>query len=260
MDNDRKFFKSEQDGALLAYRETGPADAPTVILMHGWGCTADTLRVIEQSLSKEFHVYNVDFPGFGASPEPPEVWGVADYAALIGRFIDACKIERPMLLGHSFGGRVGITLASVRHDISKMILVDAAGIKPKRPLKYYWNVYSYKTWKWLMRALMGREKADAVIAARKVGSADYRNLSPRMRAVMSRVVNEDLRHLMPEIAAPTLLMWGENDTATPLSDARTMNGLIKGSGLVTFAGCGHYSFLDNTPRFLAVLQSFVHSS
>ncbi|MDE7369928.1 MAG: alpha/beta hydrolase, partial [Muribaculaceae bacterium] len=89
--------------------------------------------------------------------------------------------------------------------------------------------------------------------------SDYRNSSPKMRAIMSKVVNEDLCHLMPEISAPTLLIWGENDTATPLSDAKKMERLIPDAGLVSFPGCGHYSFLDNPGQFAAVLNSFLKS-
>ncbi|MDE5970359.1 MAG: alpha/beta hydrolase, partial [Muribaculaceae bacterium] len=79
------------------------------------------------------------------------------------------------------------------------------------------------------------------------------------RAIMSKVVNEDLCHLMPKISAPTLLIWGENDTATPLSDAKKMERLIPDAGLVSFPGCGHYSFLDNPGQFAAVLNSFLKS-
>lgn len=80
-----------------------------------------------------------------------------------------------------------------------------------------------------------------------------------MRAILSRVVNEDLRSVMPGISAPTLLVWGENDTATPMRDARIMERLIPGAGLVSFPGCGHYSFLDNPVQFAAVLRSFLKS-
>ena len=78
-----------------------------------------------------------------------------------------------------------------------------------------------------------------------------------MRAIMSKSIAQDLKHLMPLIKAPTLLIWGENDTATPLSDAKTMNRLIPDSGLVAFPGCGHYSFLVNPSGFAAVINSFL---
>lgn len=74
---------------------------------------------------------------------------------------------------------------------------------------------------------------------------------------MSKSVNEDLCHLMPSIKAPTLLLWGENDTATPLSDARKMERLIPDAAVVSFTGAGHYSFLDAPAQFAAVLRSFL---
>ena len=75
---------------------------------------------------------------------------------------------------------------------------------------------------------------------------------------MSKVIAQDLRHLMPEIKAPTLLIWGEHDDATPLADAHKMEALIPGSGLVVLPG-DHYSFLRSPAQFAAVLSSFLAS-
>lgn len=208
-----------------------------------------------------YRVINVDFPGFGRSQEPAEVWGVDDYTRLMEQFISTLGIKRPTLLGHSFGGRVGILYASRHDDVEALILVDAAGIKPHRTLKYYWKVYTFKAMKRLMYLVYGREEAERRLEARraKAGSSDYASASPMMRRILSRVVNEDLTDRLALIKAPTLLVWGENDTATPIADARKMERLIPGAGLVSFAGCGHYSFLDNPGQFAAVLRSFLDS-
>lgn len=250
---------TELCGTRLHYRVEG--DGLPLILMHGWGCNLTTLASIEAvAIAAGRKVYNIDFPGFGQSPEPPEVWGVDDYTRLVEAFVKSEGIENPALLGHSFGGRIGI-LYSSRNPVEKLILVDAAGVKPKRPLKYYIKVYSFKTMKRLWRILLGAQRAQARIDAMraKAGSSDYASASPRMRAILSKVVNEDLRHVMPSIKAPTLLIWGEADTATPLSDAKTIAKLIPDSGLVSFPGCGHYSFLDNPRQFAAVLTNFLNS-
>lgn len=229
-----------------------------VILMHGWGCDHTTLASIEQLLTGSFTVYNVDFPGFGDSTEPPVEWSMEQYTAIIEQMVKAERISRPIMMGHSFGGRVGIVYAS-RNDVDKLVLIDAAGVKPRRSLKYYFKVYSYKAYRRLLPLLVGRNRADKIIDnyRRRVGSSDYNNASPMMRRIMSRVVNEDLCHLMPMIKCPTLLVWGENDTATPLADARKMEHLIPDAGLVTFSGAGHYSFLDNPYQFTAVIRSFL---
>ncbi|MDY3857499.1 MAG: alpha/beta hydrolase [Muribaculaceae bacterium] len=232
-----------------------------LILMHGWGCNHSTVRSIAATAEKSHRVYNVDFPGFGDSPEPADVWSVYDYADLIENFIRREGLYDPVLVGHSFGGRVAIILGS-RIPVSKIILVDAAGIKPRRTLRYYYKVYSFKAAKAAMKLIFGKEGAQKRIdrLRAKRGSSDYAQATPRMRAIMSRVVNEDLTPLIPKVKAPTLLIWGENDTATPLADAKKMNSLLPDSGLVSFPGCGHYSFLDNPGQFARVLASFLQST
>ena len=246
------------DGVKLHYTVEGSGNP--LILMHGWGCSHQTVASIAAVAAENHTVYNVDFPGFGESPEPPEVWGVEQYTRLIEEFARRLGLERPSLVGHSFGGRVGLLFAS-RGDVDKLILIDAAGVKPRRSLKYYYKVYSFKLMKRLMRLIFGRQGAERRIEAQRArrGSADYASSSPRMRAILSKVVNEDLKSVMPSIKAPTLLIWGEDDTATPMRDARTMERLIPDAGLVSFPGCGHYSFLDNRGQFAAVLRSFLNS-
>ena len=111
----------------------------------------------------------------------------------------------------------------------------------------------------LIKLLYGKEEGQRRIEARRArhGSSDYAQASPRMRAILSKVVNEDLRYVLGSIKAPTLLVWGENDTATPMRDARIMEKEIPDAGLVSFPGCGHYSFLDNPVQTAAVLRSFL---
>lgn len=242
----------------LNFHYTVEGSGSPVILMHGWGCNLTTLASVEKVAVENHTVYNVDFPGFGLSQEPSEVWGVEKYTQLIEELVKVENIENPILLGHSFGGRVGI-LYSSRNQVKKLILVDAAGVKPRRSLKYYLKVYSFKISKRLMPLIYGKEGAKKRIEAARAkrGSSDYNNATPMMRAILSKVVNEDLKYCMPQIKAPTLLIWGENDTATPLRDAQTMEKLIPDAGLVSFPGCGHYSFLDNPIQFAAVLRSFL---
>ena len=228
-----------------------------VFLLHGWGCTGEIFKHISSVLSTAYTTYSFDFPGFGASNEPGAVWGVEEYTRMVEQFAKENSIENPALVGHSFGGRVSIVYAS-RNAVSRVVLVDAAGIKPKRPLKYYWKVYTFKAMKWLCNTLLPKDKAQAIIdkRCRGAGSSDYSNASPMMRAILSKVVNEDLKHLMPAIKAPTLLFWGNLDTATPLSDAKTMERLIPDAGLVIAHGTGHFSFLENQGLFTAVIKNF----
>ncbi|MBR5151182.1 MAG: alpha/beta hydrolase [Bacteroidaceae bacterium] len=169
---------------------TGKGEA--VLLLHGWGCTHDIFKSLASLLATQYRVYSFDFPGFGASQEPDEVWGVEEYTRLVEKFVKDNAIESPALVGHSFGGRVSL-LYSSRNSVSKVVLVDAAGIKPKRSWKYYYKVYTYKCAKWLCNTLLPKEKAEAALnrLRKYAGSSDYNNASPMMRRILSKVVNED---------------------------------------------------------------------
>lgn len=246
----------------LKFHYTDNGDGPrTIVLMHGWGCDHSTLATVERTaLECGLRAVNVDFPGFGGSDEPGEVWGVEEYTQAVERLLDELGVSNPILLGHSFGGRVGILYASRHPEVEKLILVDAAGVKPRRSFNYYRKVYSFKLLKYVMYLSMGRKEAEHRLDQRraKAGSADYAKASPMMRRILSKVVNEDLRSVMPGIKAPTLLVWGKNDTATPMRDAEIMEKLIPNAGLVAFDGAGHYSFLDNMQGFQAVLKNFLN--
>lgn len=252
--------KLQHNGVEMFYTVEG--EGSPVVLMHGWGCTHDTVKSIADVCQKSHKVFTVDFPGFGQSTEPSSgdsVWGVEEYTQIIERLVAVEGIENPILIGHSFGGRVAIVYAS-RNDVDKIVLVDAAGVKPRRKLSYYVKVYSFKLAKHWLKLVYGKEEGARRIEKLrgKRGSKDYAQSSATMKAVLSKVVNEDLCHLMPKIKAPTLLIWGKNDTATPLSDAKKMEKLIPDAGLVAFDDCGHYSFLDNRHGFAAVLNSFIN--
>ncbi|MBD5306675.1 MAG: alpha/beta hydrolase [Bacteroides sp.] len=244
-------------GVDLNFTDSGEKELRPVVIMHGWGCNISTVASIANIFKDRMRVINIDLPGHGESSEPPSVWGVEDFVFMLEEFVATLGLNKPSLIGHSFGGRVAIQFAS-RNDTERIMLVDAAGIKPKRSLKWHIKVRYFKTAKKLLPLILGKEKGERIVETmrRKKGSADYAAASPMMRAVMSKCVNQDLKRFMPDIKAPTLLVWGEKDTATPLSDARTMEKLIPDAGLVSFPGCGHYSFLDNPSGFRAVTESF----
>lgn len=162
-------------GLRLHYTDSGSGPR-TLVLMHGWGCDHTTVASIERTALEEgWRVVNVDFPGFGQSQEPGDVWGVEEYTRAIEELVRRLEIERPSLLGHSFGGRVGILYASRHPEVDRLILVDAAGIKPRRTFTYYRKVYTFKAMKWLMYLALGKKEAERRLDARraKAGSSDY---------------------------------------------------------------------------------------
>lgn len=244
------------EGITLRYTDCG--EGRPLLLLHGWGCDGTIFDFVQPHLAERFRVLTLDLAGFGRSDEPAAVWGIEEYTRSVEAIARHEGITRPILVGHSFGGRVSILFAS-RNATCKVVLVDSAGVKPRRTMAYYRKVYTYKIARRLLPLAVGRARAERVIDRyrSKAGSSDYNNASPRMRAILSKCVNEDLCHVMPRIEAPTLLFWGECDTATPLSDAHRMERLIPDAGLVSVAGAGHFSFLENRDLFIRVIDSFL---
>ena len=246
-------------GLNINYTERGEGDL--VVLLHGWG---SNITLFEQSiaiLERKYKVIAMDMPGFGESEEPKEPWDVDNYVDFVLEFLKDYNPSKITVLGHSFGGRVIIKMCSreLPFEIQKVILVDAAGVKPKKTLKQKTKQKIYKATKSIYSSDMVQKMfPDALENLRKRnGSADYNAASPVMRQTLVKVVNEDLCHLMPNVKAPTLLVWGTLDDATPLSDALIMEKLMPEAGLVKFEGAGHYSFLECAPQFGRVLASFM---
>ena len=246
-------------GLNINYVDRGEGEL--FVVLHGWGSNITLHEHMIGILERGYRVVAMDMPGFGESDEPKEPWCVDDYTDFILDFMKEFSCEKISLLGHSFGGRVIIKLCSRKlpFEIDKVILVDAAGVKPKKTLKQKIKQRIYKMTRWLFATRFVKKFfPDALENLRKRnGSADYNAASPIMRQTLVKVVNEDLQHLMPNVTAPTLLIWGSADDATPLSDAKIMEKLMPEAGLVTFEGAGHYSFLERRDQFLRVLASFM---
>lgn len=216
------------NGIKINYEQKGSGSL--IVLLHGWGSNIKLFANLIDLLSQKYTVVAMDMPGFGESEEPPSAWCVDDYVDFVIDFLKDYDNKEIMFLGHSFGGRVIIKLNSRKDlpfDISKVILVDSAGILPPKSNKKSWRTRYYKMGKaFLSTKLVQKIAPDALENFRKkMGSADYAAASPLMRQVLVKVVNEDLEPLLPNIQCPTLLVWGVNDTATPLSDGEKWRSL-----------------------------------
>lgn len=248
------------NGLRVQYIDQG--NGPVVLLVHGWGAPAETYRLLIDHLSQTHRVIAPDLPGFGGSETPPEPWSVDRFADFVDTFVSSLGISSCVPIGHSNGGRIlikWVTRKNLSVHLPKMILMDAAGLPPHRGLDYYCKVYSFKTVKFLC-GLPGIRHLfpHAVDKARAhFGSADYRAANPIMQRSMSLAVNEKLTALLPEISVPTLLIWGEKDTATPLSDGQKMERLIPDAGLVVLKNAGHFSFAEDFGTCRRVLDSFL---
>ena len=245
-------------GLRIHYEVKGQGDA--VLLLHGWASSLQPYRRLMDQLSAKYRVIAVDFPGMGQSEEPEEPWDVDGFADFTLAFLEQFAVTKLSLVGHSYGGRVILKLANreLPFAIDKIVLIDSAGIKPPASKKKDARQRMYKIGKWFLSLKPVAKLFPTALEKLKVkfGSADYAAASPMMRQCLVKAVNEDLTHLLPGVKAPTLLVWGDLDTATPISDAKLMEKTIPNAGLAVIPGTGHFSFVENPQLFGRIMASY----
>ena len=250
----------EIDGAKINYEVMGKGKP--VILLHGWGANIDAMAPIWMTLKEKYKIYVLDFPGeSGKSSLPPVPWGVPEYGEMVKKFIDGLEIKKPSVIAHSFGGRVTIYLASKYKDLfDKIVLTDAAGVKPKTTMKKKLKKLMFKCGKFVIRTFTPVNKLDDKMKKYrdKHSSPDYKALkSDVMRETFKKVISLDLSGNLKEITRPTLLMWGENDIDTPLYMAHKMEKEIKDAGLIVLKGAGHFSYISNSNEYNIIVDNFL---
>lgn len=237
-----------------AYREEGTGR--DVLFLHGWGVDGSTFDPVIARLSASFHCVAPDFPGFGGTPEPDRPWSSADFAAFTAAFIETLGLHDPVIVGHSNGGRTALRLLGEGYKAaSKLVLLGAAGLRPAQSAGRSLRNFVFKCGKAVLKLPFLKKYREKL--AVRFGSEDYKNASPLLRRTLVTLLGEDLRPLLPNILVPTLLVWGEADTAVPISDAEIMCREIPNAGLVRYPGCGHYAFLQNLPNFCSTLEYFI---
>ena len=248
-------------GLNINYFDKGEGEP--VVLLHGWGSNISLFGSMTEVLSKKYRVIAMDMPGFGGSDEPKEAWDVDRYTDFVIEFLSDFGFDKITFLGHSFGGRVIIKMferESLPFEIDRLILTGSAGVVPKKTPKQIRRQKIYKMTRRIYSSKLVTKLFPNALESlrRKNGSADYNAASPLMRQVLVKVVNEDLVHIFPMVTPSTLLIWGRNDTATPLADGKLMEKLMPASALVVLDNSGHYAFLDEMFAFNKILASFMN--
>lgn len=246
------------DGLKLYYEIQGTGEP--VLFLHGWGSNSQAFNCVTELLKEKYQIIKLDFPGFGKSDMVPEAWNAEKYADITGKFIKSLGLKEINLVGHSHGGRVIIKLNSLKPDfkIKKIVLIDSAGIVPPKNLKKTMRIKLFKLGKAVLNLPPVKHFfPDALEHYRAhFGSADYKNASGVLRETMVKLVNEDLTHCLKDIKCPTVLIWGDQDDATPMRDAKIMEKEIPDAGLVVIENAGHFSFLKNPYLVAEVMKSF----
>lgn len=218
-----------------------------VVLLHGWGQNIEMMKPLGDNIN-DYRITIIDFPGFGNTSEPDVAWRIEDYGEALKEFLDELKIKEPVLIGHSFGGRVAIWYAS-KYKVEKLILFGSPCVREQRISKK----------EKILKTLKKLPLMDKVGEYMKqyIGSTDYKNASKIMRETLVNVINRDLSSEAKKIKEPTLLIWGSNDTEAPVDDAKKLEALLEDGALIVLEGLTHYAYLEALPNVSNIINNFL---
>lgn len=228
----------------IRYVEMGQGDP--ILFLHGWGTGLYTFLGLMDLMKQDGRLVAIDFPGFGESETPQDVWGTEEYAEFVVQMAAQLGIKQCPIVSHSFGGRVSMRIALQQPAfVSKLVMVAAAGIKRKQPILKTMRIKPIqilaKTAAAILPSTLGltvKQKLYSLIA-----SSDYLQ-SGALKNIFVKVVNEDMKELLPQIAIPTLLLYGSDDVTTPPEVGKMLHDGIPNSHYLEFPGFDHNSILD----------------
>ena len=220
-----------------------------VVLLHGWGQNIAMMKPIGDRLQKNHRITILDFPGFGESEEPKTALTVYDYCEILEELLKKLKVKKPVIMGHSFGGRIAIIYAS-RNEVEKVVLFGSPCIR--KEVKPSLKLRMLKS----LKKIPGINKLEG-FAKNHMGSRDYKNASEIMKKILVNLVNEDLSECAKKINVPTLLIWGDRDTEAPVEDAKELEKIIPDAGLIVLPNSTHYAYLENLPQVINILNNFL---
>lgn len=221
----------------------------TIVFLHGWGQNIEMMKPVGDKLQKNNRIIIVDLPGFGETKEPDTIWTMYDYADAIKEFLTELKIDNPIMVGHSFGGKISLIYAS-KYKTEKLILFGS-------PFKKEVKKLSMKT-----KVLKSLKKVPVIknlegFAKKHIGSRDYKAASDFMRKILVEHVNLDITEDVKKIKCPTLIVWGTMDSEVPIERAYELEKLIDDSAVIPYEGCTHYAYLERLGETINIIKSFI---
>jgi pimeloyl-ACP methyl ester carboxylesterase len=236
-------------GIKINYKDFGNKEGEPIVYLHGWGQNIAMMEPIAKPLTKTHRLIILDLPGFGSSDDPEEAWTLDEFVEMLKELLKELKIDKPNLIGHSFGGKISLLYAS-KYKVNKlMLLASPFKIKIKKQSLKVKLLKKAATIPWLSNIAEKMKK--------HLGSTDYKNASPIMREILVKHVNTDLTEAAKLIKCPTFIIWGTHDEAVPVEDAHELESLIKDSGLSIYEGCTHYAYLERLAQTNAIIASFI---
>ncbi len=245
---------------LTFYYEKYGTHEKTILILPGWGNTRETFRYMINELKNNYTIYIIDYPGLGLSPVPDKTLTLYDYAELIIAFMKELNIENPTIIAHSFGGRITSLLAGYyKIKLDKLVLIDIAGIKPRKKLKLLVKQTIYKLLKRLTKLLPKLKQETYRQKLLKIfASSDYSALPAGMHETFKNVIKEDLSKYFKQISNETILLWGNLDQDTPLYQAYKIKKLIKSSALIILKDANHFSYLNYPVLTNNIIKTFLN--
>lgn len=241
---------------MTNYQLTGKGKL--VLVLHGWGDSANGLANLTRSLSERYQVLSIDLPGFGGTQAPEDVWNLDDYAGFVKSFLAKVDLKQPYaVIGHSNGGALAIRAISLNQlKPSKLVLMAASGIRTKQKsrrialniiaktgnIATLWMPERYR--QGLRKSLYTTAGSDMLIA-------------PHLEETFQKTVRQDVQGDASGINLPTLLIYGSDDTAVPVEDGKQYSRLIKDSKLEIIGGSGHFVHLDAAQKVQDLIEEFL---
>jgi pimeloyl-ACP methyl ester carboxylesterase len=256
------------DGLRIAYERTG--EGSPLVLLHGYvGDGRTTWRHQLDELSHDFTVIAWDAPGAGASSDPPEPWGIAEYADCLAKFLDAIGVARAHIVGLSFGGALALALYDRHRGVPLTLTLASA----------------YAGWKGSLRGDQAEQRLRQALSLSELAPADFvealmptmfsadvpgedaaafeasmRDFHPAGFRAMARAATEDLRQVLPTVEVPTLVIYGDEDQRAPRYVAEHLGTTIPNATLVALPGVGHVCNIEAPRRFSNEVRRFVRAN
>ena len=261
----------EVDGLRLHYKESGPKDAPALLLLHGFGSSLQTWDEWSLKLESSYRVIRLDLPGFGLTGASP----VHDYSeetdvAILTHFVDKLGLNQFSVIGHSMGGKMAWSLAASQPNrVQALVLMAPDGFPEAKDIgsKPYevpaiMGLMKYFLPKYFVQKSIEPAFADAKALNGALINRYYDMLrAPGVRgAILDRsnqTIYTDPVPRLKNIKAPTLLLWGEQDQMIPSANAQSYSGILSNSTTIVVPNLGHLLQEEQAEKGLAVVKQFL---
>jgi pimeloyl-ACP methyl ester carboxylesterase len=244
------------DNLLINYQDHGKGKS--ILFLHGWTPLAQkSAHDLTGELAKYYRMITPDLPGFGQSALPPESWGVPEYGVFIQKFMDKLGVKPDYVVAHSNGGTLAMyVLSNGLLMAQKLVLLSSAGIRGGDKLKKTLLQIVAKPVKLALIPLPQRTQ-DRIKKRMygKLGSDLY--VMGNMKPIFKRIVDYDIQSAATKVAQSTLLIYGKNDAATPVSYGETFAHIIPRARLEVVQNAGHYVHIDQPKVTTRLIKDFL---